>query len=395
MKTRVEGNKVFLTIGVNITSVNAHEVEKDIKETLSSFPGMEPVIDAEDMTYISSAGLRVLVAVPRSDDHVLTICNAGPELYEILEITGLIDIFNVQKKMKCISVEGCEVIGKGAFGVVYRLDEETVVKVYNRADCLDMIRNERILAKQAFIAGIPTAISYDIVKVGEGYGSVFELLRAENLNNIVISHPEEFDELTGKYLELMKKIHNVETGSGMLPSAKDIFLKHLDNLGSVLPREAVKKISDLLNKLPPDNHVVHGDIQMKNVMVTDHELMLIDMETLCTGDPVFELQGMFITYRAFNEDEPDNTLHFVGFDEQMSKKIWERVLNGYFEGLTNDQIREQENKIKLLGYIRFLDMIVTHNLTKPELKKIRIEHSIEHINYLLDVVNNLAVRVIT
>ena len=134
---------------------------------------------------------------------------------------------------------------------------------------------------------------------------------------------------------------------------------------------------------------------MKNVMVTDHELMLIDMETLCTGDPVFELQGMFITYRAFNEDEPDNTLHFVGFDEQMSKRIWERVLNGYFEGLTNDQIREQENKIKLLGYIRFLDMIVTHNLTKPELKKIRIEHSIEHINYLLDVVDNLAVRVIT
>ena len=29
-----------------------------------------------------------------------------------------------------ISVEGCEVIGKGGQGTIYRLDEETIVKLY-------------------------------------------------------------------------------------------------------------------------------------------------------------------------------------------------------------------------------------------------------------------------
>ena len=35
-----------------------------------------------------------------------------------------------EKPMREISVEGCEVLGKGGNGAVYRLDDETIVKVY-------------------------------------------------------------------------------------------------------------------------------------------------------------------------------------------------------------------------------------------------------------------------
>ena len=34
------------------------------------------------------------------------------------------------RPMREISIEGCEVIGKGGNGVVYKLDPETIVKVY-------------------------------------------------------------------------------------------------------------------------------------------------------------------------------------------------------------------------------------------------------------------------
>ena len=36
------------------------------------------------------------------------------------------------KPMREVSVEGCELLGKGGNGAVYRLDEETIVKVYGR-----------------------------------------------------------------------------------------------------------------------------------------------------------------------------------------------------------------------------------------------------------------------
>ena len=52
-----------------------------------------------------------------------------------------------------------------------------------------MIENEKKLAKLAFVAGIPTAISFDIVKIGNTFGSVFELLKAKTFNDLIKEKP--------------------------------------------------------------------------------------------------------------------------------------------------------------------------------------------------------------
>lgn len=49
--------------------------------------------------------------------------------------------------MKEISVEGCSIIGRGGQGVIYRLDEETIVKLYNPGYSLEAINRERESAK--------------------------------------------------------------------------------------------------------------------------------------------------------------------------------------------------------------------------------------------------------
>ena len=82
----------------------------------------------------------------------------------------------------------------------------------------------------------------------------------------------------------------------------------------------------LLLALPDDLHIVHGDFQMKNVMLCHGEPMLIDMETLCTGQPVFDLQGLYVTYKAFPEDEPDNVRNFLGIRPETAEYIWHRLL---------------------------------------------------------------------
>ena len=93
----------------------------------------------------------------------------------ILDTTGMTGLLDVRRKMREISVEGCEIIGSGAVGTVYRLDEDTVVKVYrDKEKSLPLIEEERKAAQQAFLMGIPTAIPFDTVKVGEQYGAVFE-----------------------------------------------------------------------------------------------------------------------------------------------------------------------------------------------------------------------------
>ena len=171
---------VSITLSGRIDSNNAAETEKGILAQLEGHKNAAVILDASALEYISSAGLRVILRVKKSYPD-LTIKGVSPEVYEILDMTGFTEMMTVEKAYRVVSVEGCEEIGRGANGTIYRIDQDNVVKVYNNADALEDIQHEREVAKLALILGIPTAISYDVVRVGESYGSVFELLNAKPL----------------------------------------------------------------------------------------------------------------------------------------------------------------------------------------------------------------------
>jgi hypothetical protein len=133
----------------------------------------------------------------------------SPEVYEILDMTGFTVLLDVRKRLRKIDVDGCEVIGRGAYGTVYRIDADTIVKVYETPNAVNMIRNEQKMAKYAFLKGIPTAISYDIVRVGEHYGSVFELVKARTFNDLLVREPERADTLMRQYAEVIRRVHAV------------------------------------------------------------------------------------------------------------------------------------------------------------------------------------------
>ena len=166
----------------------AAQAEEEIQKLEAQDHG-KVVLDAEKLEYISSAGLRVILRL-RKQEPELAIVNASPEVYEIFEMTGFTEMMPVSRAYRRVSVDGCEVIGQGANGKVYRLDPETIIKVYLNPNSLPDIHRERELARKAFVLGIPTAIPYDVVKVGDGYGSVFELLNAKSFGSLIAEHPE-------------------------------------------------------------------------------------------------------------------------------------------------------------------------------------------------------------
>jgi anti-anti-sigma factor len=166
-----------------IDSNNAVQVEKEMWDQLTGQNDAEVVLDATDLEYISSAGLRVILRLKKSHQD-LKIINVNSDVYEILEMTGFTEMMQVKKAYRRVEVDESQVIGRGANGTLYRIDSDNVVKVYNNPDALDEIQHEREVARLALVLGIPTAISYDVVKVGSSYGSVFELLNARSLGTL-------------------------------------------------------------------------------------------------------------------------------------------------------------------------------------------------------------------
>lgn len=388
---RIEGNQLVISLSGRIDSSNAAEVSGQILSAIQAHPDLSWILDADRLDYVSSAGLRIFLSLSKKSPSRVILRNVSPLIYETLSITGFTEILDVKKQLRSISVDGCPEIGRGAIGTVYRLDADTIVKVYQIPDCLPMIENEQKRAKQAFIRGIPTAISYDIVRVGDKYGSVFEMVKAENCNDRLIKDPDHKDDIIRQYVKLVKAVHAVEMKPGELPDAREIYNGYLDDIAGIMPKDMVRRLLNLLEAMPEDLHTVHGDIQMKNVMLSESEPLFIDMESLCTGNPVFDFAGLWVAYCAFNLEEPTNSMDFFGVDSETSFGIYHKVLALYLGDVSDDKLWQAEERIMVLGYIRFLYLLSVLHLGKPELMDIRIRHALDSLEQLLQRVDQLCI----
>ena len=390
MRAEKTGENVMIFLEGRVDSKNAGEIQQQIDNVLAANPGNLPMIDAGGLEYISSAGLRVLLQLTRRLGGRLEVRNVSQEVYDIFEMTGFTDLLKVSRRLRELSVEGCEVIGRGAIGTVYRVDEDTIVKVYELPDSLPMIENEQKRAKQAFLKGIPTAISYDVVKVGDRYGSVFELLRAKTYNDLVIENPDRLEAIVRDYAHFIRSVHAVEMERGELPEARNVFLGYLDALRDTLG-ELGTPLRELFEAMPENLHVVHGDIQMKNVMLSGDEPLLIDMDTLSVGDPVFDLMGAYVTYVQFGEDEPGNSEAFLGLTNEVCDALWRKLLACYFDDRDAGVIPEAEKRIRIVACVRFLFLLRVLNIGRPELMEVRVEHALDHLRQLLPQVDSLEI----
>ena len=288
METYEKNGYLVVRLNSKLDSACADQAEAEILDAISQHPGLPLCLDADQLEYISSKGLRVLLKFQKALNGMIII-NVSPEIYDIFEITGFASILTVHKRIRQVSVDGCRVLGQGAFGTVYRLNEDTVVKVYqgDSEKILPIIEKERERARQAFLAGIPTAIPFDTVRVGEDYGAVFEMIEAENCNDLIIKDPGEMDRLIPKYAELLRKLHSLHDVPGDLSEIRDLYLSQIDQF-DCLDRETADRLKELLRNIPDTDGIIHGDIQMKNVMLSGDEMILIDMDHMCRGNPVFE-----------------------------------------------------------------------------------------------------------
>ncbi|MBO4289809.1 MAG: anti-sigma factor antagonist [Lachnospiraceae bacterium] len=345
--------KITIALNGRIDSNNAAQAENGILKELEGKAPAEVVLDAEQLEYISSAGLRVILRLKKRWKDI-RIVNVNSDIYEILDMTGFTEMMTVEKAYRVVSVEGCEEIGRGANGNVYRIDQDNVVKVYKHAEALAEIQHEREVARLALILGIPTAISYDVVRVGDSYGSVFELLNARSFSKILATEPEKMDWCVEEYIELLKKIHGTLVPKGKLPDMKETALNWARFMLDYLPEEAGKKLVAMVEAVPQDDHMIHGDYHTKNIQLAGDEVLIIDMDTLAVGHPIFELASMFNSFIGYSELHHEKILDFQGFDFRTGSEFWRKSLAAYLETECGAKIEEVENKARIIGYTRMI-----------------------------------------
>lgn len=341
-------------------------------------------IDCSKLEYISSAGLRVILKVKKTVKDT-EIVDATPESYDIFQMTGFTEMMKISKKLREISVDGCEVIGHGYYGTIYRLSKDTIVKVYTRHLAIERIENERELARKAFVLGVPTAIPMDIVKVGQYYGSVFELLDAETLCERLIKDINNIDKYVKQSVDVLKVIHAAELKPGELSDKKEEVLGWAKEIHQILPDKIGNRVISLVKGIKEDNHMLHGDYHIKNVMMIGEEPFIIDMDTLSMGSPIFELGFMYSSYVGYQEIDHDNAMQFFGIDHTHLVHFFHRSIEMYCNGYTNDQIELVIKKCRILCYIQLINRFDKYK-DHPELLE-RFKLQIAELVYEVDDLN--------
>ena len=350
---RIDKDILYIAVEGRVDASNAADAEKKIFEIKNTNSDKHVVLDADKLEYVSSAGLRVILKL-RKEAPKLAIINVIPEVYEVFDMTGFTDMVTVEKAYKRMSVEGCEFIAKGANGAVYRYDNETILKTYFAKDALPEIKQERENARRAFVLGINTAIPYGIVRVGDSYGTVTELLNAENVTQLIRKNPENLEQPVKYYIDMLKNIHTTEVEPGQVPDMKQTALAWADFVSEHIPEEQGKKLRALVEAVPQRNTLLHGDYHTNNIMVQNGEPLLIDMDTLCMGHPVFELGSMFNAFIGYSELDHQVTMDFYGYTHETAEKFWDMALKAYLGTEDEAVCRSVAEKAMIIGYTRML-----------------------------------------
>jgi anti-sigma B factor antagonist len=91
-----EDSKLYVAVEGRLDTTTAPELEESLKDELDNVS--ELVIDLKDLDYISSAGLRVLLACQKKmmKQGKMTVTNPNDVISEIFEVTGFSDILTIE-----------------------------------------------------------------------------------------------------------------------------------------------------------------------------------------------------------------------------------------------------------------------------------------------------------
>ena len=353
-------SKLEIKLEGRIDTNNAPDVEQEIMSALDANDGKEPIFDAENLEYISSAGLRVLMKIRKKFNKPVDIINVSRDVYDIFETTGFTDLLNVKKAYRKISIDGLQLLGQGMTGNVYRMDDETVLKVFHPNISFDLlISKENKKAKNAFVYGVPTAIPYDIVKVGDCYGIVYEMIKSKDLATVMSEDKSKIEEYMTMFAKTVRQMHSIHVEAGKLDDLKTTSIQALGYFKSVMTDEEIQKVKSVYENIPDSNVFIHGDCHMGNAMLQDGELMFIDLSSGGMGHPIFDMVSMYSIYERADNDKARAASPMLRlFSSDEIKKMWDVFIHTYFEGKDDEFIKEAEKQIALFSVTRRLFMYV-------------------------------------
>ena len=260
--------------------------------------------------------------------------------------------------MKEINVNGCEIIGRGGQGTIYRLDEETIVKLYNPGYSLEAIEKERAASKAALKLGIPTAFSFGTVKCGEAYGVIFEMMNSGTLSQAMKAKPDRLPQYVKMYYDLFNALHSIHDTDSIYPRLKVSLHEQANRLSRWgLSAEEIATLHELVNAVRDTDTIIHGDFHPGNLMLHNDELLIIDVPDLKSGAPLYDLYTVFRDLITAPQNAPQQCEISQGMPPELCTTVGQMFLSMYYQSRDPEVLGQRMRTLGLV-YTFFLTLFL-------------------------------------
>lgn len=318
-------------------------------------PGIRSlIIDLGACAYVSSAGLRELLRAQKrltAAGGSVQLVNVTRAVQDVLDMTGLARLLPSRRQLREISIDGLEFLSAGVCGECYRLDRETIVKIYNEGIGADVAEKEKTFAQAAFLAGIPTAISYDVVACGTRTGVVYEMLDATLFSTVIRNDLSNIDRHARTLADITRTVHATKADPAVFPDIKDNLRGYIDQMDFFLTPDEIALLHRKLAGIPDADTFVHFDLHTSNIMIRDGEPVIIDMGDLSRGHYLFDI-GLLGTIYGVPELEISEMATKI--PDADGVRLFEAFLNEYFAGRPETERRLFEANRYFLSSLRII-----------------------------------------
>ena len=256
-----------------------------------------------------------------------------------------------------VSVEGLEVIARGVTGTVYKYDEDRILKLYDAKVSRQEVEKERQISISALEQGIPTAKAYEMVKSGGAYGVIFEFVKGGTLGKEIGRDQEKRLSYASKMGELLKKVHQSKPDIRLYPKLRSMVEDNVRRCAQFLSQEQQEELLGFLSSYPPSKCLLHGDFHENNIMVRDGELVLIDLDSMCIGNPLADFAQTYCSYRM---PLPPEVMEELNLTPEIQQEFLYRFLRAYFPDADEEKIKAYDELFtEVAKYNRFFFPLLT------------------------------------
>ena len=103
---KLENDILFVSLAGRLDTESSLKFEVEIAEVCKENPHTSLVLDASELEYIASSGLRTILKLAKSEKN-FKIENMQPEVYSVFEMTGFSRIISITKALRKIDLTKC------------------------------------------------------------------------------------------------------------------------------------------------------------------------------------------------------------------------------------------------------------------------------------------------